>query len=161
MDGSTPGLPVHHQLPELTQTHVHRVGDAIQPCHPLLSPSPLAFNLSWHQGLFYESALCMILRRDHVTQENFLCFLEQHTAFEIHSGWSHELLCSAYFLSLAEVIKLKLRFSLCVSFFSLSFPCKRKMERSVYRALCLWLPRSSLLLLLVVFSCPPTEFFGN
>ena len=52
MDCSTPGLPVHHQLPELAQTHVHRVGDAIQPSHPLLSPSPLVFNLSQHQGLF-------------------------------------------------------------------------------------------------------------
>ena len=44
--------PVHHQLPELAQTHVHWVGDAIQPSHPLASPSPLAFNLSQHQGLF-------------------------------------------------------------------------------------------------------------
>ena len=52
MDGSMPGLPVHHQLPEFTQTHVQWVGDAIQPCHPLLSPSPPAFNLSQHQGLF-------------------------------------------------------------------------------------------------------------
>ena len=47
-----PGLPFHHQLPEFTQTHVHRVGDAIQPPHPLSSPSPPAFNLSQHQGLF-------------------------------------------------------------------------------------------------------------
>ena len=45
-------LPVHHQLPEFTQIHVHWVGDAIQPSHPLLSPSPPAFNLSQHQGLF-------------------------------------------------------------------------------------------------------------
>ena len=52
MDCSTPGLPVHHQLPELTQTHVHQVGDAIQPSHSLPSPSPLAINLSQHQGLF-------------------------------------------------------------------------------------------------------------
>ena len=51
MDCTTPGLPVHHQLPELTQTHVHWVGDAIQPSHPLSSPS-LAFNPSQHQGLF-------------------------------------------------------------------------------------------------------------
>ena len=47
-----PGLPVHHQLLEFTQTHVHWVSDAIQPFHPLLSPSPPAFNLSQHQGLF-------------------------------------------------------------------------------------------------------------
>ena len=52
MDGSTPGRPVHDQLLELAQTHVHRVGDAIQPSHPLSSPSPPAFNLSQHQGLF-------------------------------------------------------------------------------------------------------------
>ena len=52
MDYSTPGLPVHHQLLEFTQTHLHWVGDAIQPSHPLLSPSPPTFNLSHHQGLF-------------------------------------------------------------------------------------------------------------
>ena len=52
MDHTMPGLPVHHQLPEFTQTHVHRVSDAIQPSHPLLSPSPPALNLSQHQGLF-------------------------------------------------------------------------------------------------------------
>ena len=52
MNCSTPGLPVHHQLPEFTQTHVHWVGDAIQPSHPLSSPSPPALNPSQHQGLF-------------------------------------------------------------------------------------------------------------
>ena len=52
MNRSTPGLPVHHQLPEITQTHFHRVDDAIQPSHPLSSPSPPALNLSQHQGLF-------------------------------------------------------------------------------------------------------------
>ena len=50
MDCSMPGLPIHHQLPEFTQTH--RVNDAIQPSYPLLSPSPPALNLSQHQGLF-------------------------------------------------------------------------------------------------------------
>ena len=52
MDCSTPGLHVHHQLPKFTQTHVHWVGDAIQPPHPLSSPFPPAFNLCQHQGLF-------------------------------------------------------------------------------------------------------------
>ena len=52
MNHSTPGLPVHHQLPEFTQTHVHRVGDALQPSHPLSSPSPPAPNPSQNQGLF-------------------------------------------------------------------------------------------------------------
>ena len=55
-----PGLPVHHQLLKFTQTYVHSVSDAIQPSHPLLSPSPPAFNLSQHQGHFSnESALCI------------------------------------------------------------------------------------------------------
>ena len=52
MDWSMPGFPVHHQLPELAQSHVHRISDVIQPSHPLLSPSPPAFSLFQHQGLF-------------------------------------------------------------------------------------------------------------
>ena len=57
MDHSTPGLPVHHRLPEFTQTHVHCIGDAIQPSHPLSSPSPPAFNLSQHQVFSNELVL--------------------------------------------------------------------------------------------------------
>ena len=57
MNHSTPGLPVHHQLPEFTQTHVHRVVDAIQLSHPLSSPPPPAPNPSQHQGLSHESVL--------------------------------------------------------------------------------------------------------
>ena len=60
MNCSTPGLPVHHQLPEFTQTHIHRVSDAIQPSHPLSSPSPLAPNPFQHQSLFSESTLRMM-----------------------------------------------------------------------------------------------------
>ena len=52
LDCSMQGFPVHHQLPQLTQTHIHRVSDAIQSSHPLSSPSPPAFNCSEHQGLF-------------------------------------------------------------------------------------------------------------
>ena len=75
MDCSTPGFPVHHQLPEPTQTHVHRVGDAIQPSHPLLSPSPPAFNLSKHQGLFqWVSSLHQVA--------NVLEFQLQHQSFQ-------------------------------------------------------------------------------
>jgi len=59
MDCRTPGLPVHHQLPEPTQTHVRPVSDAIQPSHPLSSPVPPDFNLSQHQGLLNESVLCI------------------------------------------------------------------------------------------------------
>ena len=59
MNCSMPGLPVHQQLPEITQTHIHRVSDAIQPSRPLSSPSPPAPNLSQHQGLSNESTLRM------------------------------------------------------------------------------------------------------
>ena len=55
MDCSTPGFPIHHQLSELAQTHVHWASDAIQPSHPLSSPSPPPFNLSQHQGHFPKS----------------------------------------------------------------------------------------------------------
>ena len=59
MDYSTPGLPLHHKLLEFTQIHVHWVSDAIQTSHPLLPLSPPPLTLSQHQGLFYESALCI------------------------------------------------------------------------------------------------------
>ena len=54
MDCSTPGFPVHHYLPEPTQTHVHCISDAIHPSHPLSSPSPPTFNLSQHQGIYFD-----------------------------------------------------------------------------------------------------------
>ena len=75
MDCSTPDLPVHHQLPELAQTHVHRVSDTIQPSHPLSSPSPPAFRLSQHQGLFQ-----LVTSSHHVAK--FLEFQLQHHSFQ-------------------------------------------------------------------------------
>ena len=75
MDHSTPGLLVHHQIPEFTQIHVHQVSDAIQPSHPLLSSSPPAFNLSQHQGLFqWVSSLHQVA--------NVLGFQLQHQPFQ-------------------------------------------------------------------------------
>ena len=79
MDSSTPGLPVHHQLPEFTQTHVHWVGDAIQPSHPLLSPSPPTFHLSQHQGLF------KWVGSSHQVAK-VLEFQLQHQSFQEHPG---------------------------------------------------------------------------
>ena len=79
MDCNMPGFPVHHQLPELTQTHVHWVGDAIQPFHPLSSPSPPAFNLSQHQGLFqWVSPSRQVVK--------VLEFQLQHQSFNEYSG---------------------------------------------------------------------------
>ena len=76
---STPGLPVHHQLPESTQTHVHCVSDAIQPSHPLLSPSSLALNFSQHQGLSNESAL-------HIRWLKYWSFSLNISPFNEHQG---------------------------------------------------------------------------
>ena len=75
MNRSMPGLPVHHLLLEFTQTQVHRIGDAIQPSHPLSSPSPPAFNLSQHQGLFQQvSSSCQVAK--------VLEFQLQHQSFQ-------------------------------------------------------------------------------
>ena len=79
MNCSTAGIPVHHQLPELTQTHVHWVSDAIQPSHPLSSPSPPTFNLSQHQGLFkWVSCLHQVAK--------VLEFQLQHQSFHEYLG---------------------------------------------------------------------------
>ena len=79
MDCSTTGFPVHHQLQEFTQTHIHWVGDAIQPSQPLLFPSPPALNLSQHQGLFkWVSTLHQVAK--------VLEFQLQHQFFPEYSG---------------------------------------------------------------------------
>ena len=79
MNCSTPGLPVHPQLPESTQTHVHRVSDVIQPSHPLSSPSPPALNLSQHRGLFH------CVSSSHQVAK-VLEFQLQHHSFHEHPG---------------------------------------------------------------------------
>ena len=73
MDCSMPGFPVHHQLPELAQTHIHWAGDAIQPSHPPSSPSPPAFNLSQDQDLFqwFRSSQVAKLLKFHLQHESF------------------------------------------------------------------------------------------
>ena len=80
MNRSTSGLPVHHELPESTQTHVHWVVDAIQPSHPLSSTSPPSFNLSQHQGLSNESALC-------IRWPKYWSFSFNISPSNEHSGW--------------------------------------------------------------------------
>ena len=74
-----PGFPFNQQLPELAQTHVHQIGDAIQPSHPLSSPSPPAFNLSQHQSLFRESVL-------HITWPKYWSFSFSISPFNEYSG---------------------------------------------------------------------------
>ena len=118
MNCSTPGLPVHHQLPEFAQTHVHRVGDGIQPSYPLSSPSLPAFNLSQHQGLFkcvsslhqvakvLEFQLNIIPSNEHPGLISFRMdwldlFAVQGTLKSLlqhHSSKASILLCSAFFI---------------------------------------------------------------
>ena len=97
MNHSTPGLPVHHQLPEFTQTHVHQVGDAIQPSRPLSSPSPPAPNLSQHQGLFqwvsssHQVAKVLELQLQHqsfqsIFRVDFLCHNIDHLCYSLFSS---------------------------------------------------------------------------
>ena len=105
MDCSTPGFLVHHQLPELVQTHVHRVRDAIQPSHPLSSSSPLAFNLSQHRCLFqwvsssHQVAKVSEFQLQHEYSGlisfriDWLDLLNQH-----HSSKASILRCSAFFI---------------------------------------------------------------
>ena len=102
MNRSTPGLPVHHQLPESAQTYVHWVGDAIQPSHPLSSPSPPAFNLSQHQGLFqWVSSLHQVAK--------VLEFQLQHQSFQwifrtdsFRMDWLDLLACQGTLRSLLQ-----------------------------------------------------------
>ena len=115
MDCSTPGLPVHHQLLELAQTHVHWVSDAIQPSHPLLSASPPAFSLSQHQGLFqwvsssHQVAKVLEFQRQHPSFQWLISFrldlldllAVQRTLKSLlqhHSSKASILQCSAFFI---------------------------------------------------------------
>ena len=83
MNRSMPGLPVHHQLLEFTQTHVHWVDDAVQPSHPLLSPSPPALNLSQHQGLFLSESALRIRWPKYWSFSKNLCYC--HSSFICNS----------------------------------------------------------------------------
>ena len=96
MDCSTPGLPVHHQLPELAQTHIHRGGDAIQPSHPLSSLSPPAFNLSQHWVFSSESVLC--IRWPKYWSFRFSISLSNESAFHMRSPkyWSFRFSISLF-----------------------------------------------------------------
>ena len=116
MDCSTPGLPVHHQLPEFTQTHVHWIGDAIQPSHPLSSPSP-PFNCSQHQGLFKWVSL-------HIRWPKYWSFSFNISASNEYSGlisfrlnWLHLLAVQGTLKSLLQHHSSKASILWCSAFF--------------------------------------------
>ena len=117
MDCSTPGFPVHYHLLELTQTHVHQVIDAIQPSRPLSSPSPPAFNLSQHQGLFKG------VSSSHQVAK-VLEFQLQHQSFNEYSGlisfrmyWLDLLAVQGTFKSLLQHHSSKVLILQCSAFF--------------------------------------------
>ena len=84
---SMPGLPVHHQLPELTQTHAHWLRDAIQPSHPLLSPSPPAFNLCQHQGIFQWISSSHQMAKELELQNHYQSFHEYSGLISFRIDW--------------------------------------------------------------------------
>ena len=108
MNCSMPGLPVHHQLPESTQTPVHQVSDAIQPSHPLSSPYPPALNLSQHGGLFqWVSSSVLVLYLMLITQSTSCSFLLcNHKHFlnkfsDIYLALRQCIICSSFIHSLS------------------------------------------------------------
>ena len=123
---SMPGLPVHHQLPKLTRTHVHWVGDAIQPSHPLLSPSPPTFNLPQHQGLFkWVSSLQQVAKvlQLHLQYQSFQWILG---LISFRMDWLDFLAVQVTLKSLLQHHSSKASFLQCSTFFmvQLSHPYK-------------------------------------
>ena len=108
MDCSTPGLPVHHKLPEFTQTYIHGVGDAIQPSHPLLSPSSPALNPSQHQGLFQRVSsshqvakvlykVYKLLHKDYEVPNNSSKFWRLEASFNQDTVWVSAIFFKKWF----------------------------------------------------------------
>ena len=117
MNRSTPGLPVHHQLPEFTQTHVCQVSDAIQPSHPLSSPSPPTINLSQHQGLFSESALSIRWPKYWSFSFNISPSIEHPGLISLRMDWLDLLAVQGTLKSLLQHHSSKASVLLCSAFF--------------------------------------------
>ena len=117
MNHSTLGLPVHHQLPEFTQTQVHWVGDAIQPSHPLLSPSPPVLNLSQHQVFSNESALCIRWPKYWSFSVNISPSNEHPGLISFRMDWLDLLAVQGTLKSLLQHHSLKASILQCLDFF--------------------------------------------
>ena len=121
MNHSTPGLPVHHQLPEFTQTHVHRVGDAIQPSHPLSSPSPPALNLSHIRVFSNESGLRIRWPKYWSFSFNISPTNEHPRLFSFRMGWLDVLSVQGTLKSLLQHHSSKASILWCSAFFIVQF----------------------------------------
>ena len=117
MNRSTPVLPVHDQLPESTQNHVHWVSDAIQPSHPLSSPSPPALNLSQHQGLFNESAPLIKWPKDWSFSFNISPSSEHPGLISFRMDWLDVLAVQGTLKSLLQYHSSKASILWCSAFF--------------------------------------------
>ena len=117
LDCNTPGLPVHHQLPEFIQTHVHGVGDAIQPSHPLSPPSPPAFNLSQHQGLFQWVSSSHQVAKDWSFSFSISPSNEYPGLISFRMGWLGLLAVQGTLKSLLQHCSSKLSILRCSAFF--------------------------------------------
>ena len=124
MDCSMPGLPVHHQLQEFIQTHVHWVSDAIQPSHPLSSPSPPAFNLSQHQGLFQWVSSSHQVAKVLKFQLQQQSFHEYPGLISFRMGWLHLLAVQGTLRSLLQhhTSKVSILWHSAVFIVQLSYP---------------------------------------
>ena len=121
MDYSTAGFPVHHQLSELAQTHVHRVGDAIQPSHPLSSPSPPALSISQHQGLSIESALRTRWPKYCSFSFSIIPSKEIPGLISFRMDWLDLLAVQGTLKSLLQYYSSKALIPLCSAFFGIAF----------------------------------------
>ena len=117
MNCSIPGLPVHHQLPAFTQTHVHWVGDAIQPSHPLSPPSPPALNLSPHQGLFQWVSSCIRWPKYWSFSFNISSSNEHPGLISFRMDWLDLLAVQGILKSLLQHHSSKASILLCSAFF--------------------------------------------
>ena len=121
MNCSTPGLPVHHQLPEFTQTHVHRVSDANQPSHPLSFPSPPAPNPSQHQNLFNESTLHVRWPQYWSFSFSIILSKEHPGLISLRMDWLDLLAVQGTFKSLHQHHSSKASILRCSAFFTVQF----------------------------------------
>jgi len=150
MDCSTPGFPVHHQLLELAQTRVHQVSDAIQASHPLLSPSPPAFSLSQHQGIFQS---CFFSSSNQVAR--VLEFQLQHQSFQMsvksilqhHGSKASILQCSAFFIVQLSHPYMTTGKTIALTIWTYASKVMSLLFNMPYRLIIAFLPRSKHLLI--------------
>ena len=150
MNRSTPGLPVRHQLPEFTQTHVHWVGGAIQPSHPLSSPSPPAPNLSHHQSLFQWVSSSHQVPQNWSFSFNISPSNEHPGLISFRMDWLDLLAVQGTLKSLLQHHTSKASIFLCLAFFIVQLPHPYMTTGKIYdycsgisTHFCFWMRRSS------------------